>query len=169
MLRKLLFMTLAVLLLSGTAVFAENDTQKHPSCPMCGMDRAQFSHSRMLIEYDDGTSFGACSLHCAAVELATKLDKTPTAILVGDYYSQKLVDAEKAVWVIGGSRSGVMTKRPKWAFGKKADAEKFISENGGAVIDFDKAIKSAYEDMYLDTKMIREKRKMMKMKKMQVK
>ena len=32
---------------------------------------------------------------------------------------------------------------------------------------FDDAMKAAYEDMYSDTKMIRDKRKMMKMKKME--
>ena len=86
-------------------------------------------------------------------------------IWVGDYYSKQLIDAEKAVWIIGGSKSGVMTKRAKWAFEKKEDADKFVAENGGAFISFDQAIKSAYEDMYQDTKMIRDKRKMMKMEK----
>ena len=165
MMRRMFFVVLAVFLLSGTFAFAQEDIHKHPSCPLCGMDRAKFSQSRMLIEYEDGTSFGACSLHCAAVELATNIDKTPKMIWVGDYYSKQLIDAEKAVWIIGGSKSGVMTKRAKWAFEKKADADRFVAENGGAFISFDQAIKSAYEDMYQDTKMIRDKRKMMKMEK----
>jgi len=169
MFRRTFLVVLAMFLLSGTFAFAQEDIHKHLSCPLCGMDRAKFSHSRMLIEYEDGTSFGACSLHCAAVELATNIDKTPKMICVGDYYSKQLIDAEKAVWVIGGSKSGVMTKRAKWAFEKRADADKFIAENGGAIISFDQAIKAAYEDMYQDTKMIREKRKMMKMNKMQSK
>jgi nitrous oxide reductase accessory protein NosL len=58
---------------------------------------------------------------------------------------------------------GVMTKRAKWAFEKKDDAEKFIKEDGGAIAPFDEAMKGAYEDMYADTKMIRERRKMRKM------
>ncbi len=68
--------------------------------------------------------------------------------------------------MLGGSKAGVMTKRAKWAFENKAAAEKFVAENGGSLVTFDEAMKSAYEDMYLDTKMIREKRKMMKMKHM---
>jgi nitrous oxide reductase accessory protein NosL len=64
--------------------------------------------------------------------------------------------------VVGGSKPGVMTKRAKWAFENKTDAEKFITENGGTLATFDEAIKLAYEDMYQDTKMIREKRKMKK-------
>jgi copper chaperone NosL len=129
------------------------------------MDRQQFAHSRMLIAYEDGTEVGLCSLHCAAVELSLKLDKTPKMILVGDYGAKNLIDAEKATWVIGGSKPGVMTKSGKWAFEKKGDAEAFVSGNGGSIASFDQAIKAAYEDMYADTKMIRDKRKMMKMQK----
>ena len=117
----------------------------------------------MLVEYEDGTSLGTCSLHCMAVELAIHIDKTPKAILVGDYNSKTLIDAEKAFWIIGGSKMGVMTKRAKWAFGKKEDAEKFKAENGGDLASFEQAVKAAYEDMYADTKMIRERRKMKKM------
>ena len=121
------------------------------------MDREKFAHSRIYIEYDDGTTEGTCSVHCAAIDLALNIDKTPKAIWVGDYNTKKLIDAEKAFWVIGGSKTGVMTKRAKWAFGKKEDAEKLISENGGNLAVFDEALKSAYEDMYQDTKMIRGK------------
>ena len=150
-------------LLIAAVAFAQDDIQKYPSCKYCGMDREKFGHSRMLIEYEDGTSLGTCSLHCMAVELAIHIDKTPKAILVGDYNSKTLTDAEKAFWIIGGSKMGVMTKRAKWAFGKKEDAEKFKAENGGDLTSFEHAIKAAYEDMYADTKMIRERRKMRKM------
>lgn len=164
---KKLYVSLVVmvfcLLVSGIA-FAQDDIKKHPSCKYCGMDREKFAHSRIYIEYDDGTTEGTCSVHCAAIDLALNIDKTPKAIWVGDYNTKKLIDAEKAFWVIGGSKTGVMTKRAKWAFGKKEDAEKFISENGGNLAVFDEALKSAYEDMYQDTKMIREKRKMKRMK-----
>ncbi len=142
---------------------AAEDIAKHSSCPYCGMDRERFGHSRMFIEYDDGSTAGLCSLHCAAVELALHIDKTPKTIWVGDYKSKKLIDAEKAIWVIGGSRPGVMTRRAKWAFEKKEEAEAFIRENGGEATSFDQAIKAAYEDMYADTKMIRERRKMRRM------
>jgi nitrous oxide reductase accessory protein NosL len=144
-------------------VWAQDDIQKHPSCKYCGMDRAKFAHSRVFIENDDGTTEGTCSLHCAAVDLALNIDKTPKAILVGDLNNKNLVDAEKAFWVIGGNKMGVMTKRAKWAFEKQQDADRFVRENGGVMATFDEVIKGAYEDMYADTKMIREKRKMARM------
>jgi len=161
----LLVLAMALFFLTSMFAFAQvqEDIQKHPSCKYCGMNRQQFAHSRMIVEYDDGTTEGTCSLHCMAVELATHLDKTPKTIRVGDFNEKKLLDAEKAYWVIGGNKMGVMTKRAKWAFGKKEDAEKFKTENGGDFASFEQAIKASYEDMYADTKMIRESRKMRKM------
>jgi len=149
------------------SAYAQEDIQKNKSCKYCGMDREKFSRTRMLIEYDDGTTVGTCSIHCTAVDLALNIDKTPKSVQVADAGSKKLIDAEKAIWVIGGSKSGVMTKRAKWAFEKKDDADTFVKENGGTLATFDEAMKAAYEDMYQDTKMIREKRKMMKMKMME--
>lgn len=131
------------------------------------MMKAKFGHSWMVIDYDDGSKTEACSVHCAAMDLALNIDKTPKAIMVGDYNSKKLIDAEKAHWVIGGDKMGVMTMRAKWAFETKDGADKFISEHGGKPATFDDAVKAAFEDMYDDTKMIRKKRKMMKMKRME--
>jgi len=143
---------------------AQEDVKASPTCRHCGMDREKFAMSRMVIQYDDGSSVGACSIHCAAVDLATNLDKAPTALLVADLGTKVLVDAEKATWVLGGAKQGVMTRRGKWAFAERAAAEAFAKENGGTVVTFDEAMKAAYEDMWQDTKMIREKRKMMRMK-----
>ncbi len=151
-------------LLIGSILWAQSDDVKQmPACKYCGMNRHQFAHSRVLIEYDDGTSVGTCSIRCAAVELALQIDKTPKSIMVGDHGSKSLIDAEKAFWVMGGGKMGVMTKRAKWAFENKEDAEKFVKENGGEISTFDGVIKAAYEDMYGDTKMIRERRKMKRM------
>ncbi len=141
---------------------AQEDIKKHAACKYCGMDRAKFAHSRVFIEYEDGTTEGTCSIHCAAIDFALNIDKTPKMTQVGDYNSKMLVDTEKAFWVIGGNKPGVMTKRAKWAFAKKEDAEKFISENGGNLGSFDQAFKTSYDDMYQDTKMIQSKRKMKK-------
>ena len=146
------------------AVAAGSDVKTIADCKYCGMSREKFAFSRVLIEYDDGTVVGLCSIHCAAVDLANNLDRTPKFIKVGDYNTRQLIDAEKAFWVIGGAKQGVMTRQPKWAFGKEDDAKKFIRENGGTLATFDQTMKAAYDDMYQDTKMLREKRKMMRMK-----
>jgi len=160
--RSVLIAFFSILLLISGIAFAGEDIKNHPSCPYCGMDRAKFDYSRMYIEYEDGSTVGTCALHCAALDLAIHMGKTPKKIQVGDYNTKDLIDAEKAYWIIGGSKTGVMTKRAKWAFAKKEDAENFIKENGGKLSSFEEAIKGTYEDMYEDTKMIREKRKKMK-------
>ena len=156
---------LAFFVISGwTAAAVADDIGEHASCPFCGMDRAKFAHSRVYIRYEGGSTLGTCSIHCAAVDMAVNIDKTPASIQVGDYNTKTLIDAEKAFWVIGGDTPGVMTGRAKWAFEKKADADAFIQAHGGKAASFDEALEASYEDMYKDTKMIREKRKAKRMK-----
>ena len=138
--------------------YAADDTKQFPSCKYCGMNREQFAFSRMYIEYDDGKAEGLCSIHCAAVDLAVHIDRFPKAMSVGDYSTKQLIDAEKAFWVIGGGKPGVMTRRAKWAFATKQDAETFTMGSGGQLAGFDEAMKATYEDMYQDTKMIRDRR-----------
>ena len=164
--KKVLIFSLMVFVLAGfSIVFAQDDIAKHPACPLCGMDRAKFAHSRVLVEYDDGSTYGACSVHCAVIDMVVNIDKAPQAVMVGDFNTKELIDAEKAVWVIGGKKMGVMTKRAKWAFTDETAAQSFIAEFGGNRAAFEAVIKATFEDMYQDTKMIREKRKMKRMKK----
>lgn len=150
------------LVLAGEKAPAD-DIQQVPSCPFCGMDRQKFAHSRVFIQYDDGSVLGTCSVHCAGVDMAVKIDKTPVRIWVGDYNTKSLIDAEKAAWVIGGNQMGVMTKRAKWAFETREAADQFIKAEGGRIAAFEEGMKLAYEDMYEDTKMIRERRKAKRM------
>ncbi|MBV5340972.1 MAG: nitrous oxide reductase accessory protein NosL [Deltaproteobacteria bacterium] len=121
----------------GTAMeSAHADVKMHQACPHCGMDREKFAHSRMLITYSDGTSVGVCSIHCVVTELKAQKGKVIKMVEVADLNTKKLVDAEKATWVIGGSKKGVMTRNPKWAFAQKADAIAFISKNGGQLATY---------------------------------
>lgn len=135
------------------------DVKKAASCPHCGMDRAKFAHSRMVVEYEDGSSVGTCSIRCAAVDLSSTFHKAPKALRVGDAATRKLIDAEKASWVLGGSKPGVMTRRAKWAFETPEAAQAFAKENGGTPATFEQALQATYEDLYGDDKMLRERRK----------
>ncbi|MDD2308955.1 MAG: nitrous oxide reductase accessory protein NosL [Desulfuromonadaceae bacterium] len=116
------------------------DVKMHQACPHCGMDREKFAHSRMLITYSDGTSVGVCSIHCAVTELKANRGKKIKMVEVADLDTKKLVDAEKAIWVIGGSKKGVMTRTPKWAFAHKADAVAFVGKNGGQLATYKDAL-----------------------------
>jgi nitrous oxide reductase accessory protein NosL len=156
---KVAVFTLALVMsLAPALLAAQEDIAKHKACKFCGMDREKFATSRILIDYEDGSAEGMCSLRCAAVEMALGIDKSPKTTWVGDYATSALVDAEKAFWVVGGSVPGVMTKRAKWAFAKREDADAFVKEKGGTVVAFEAAVKAAYEDLYDDTKMIRGRR-----------
>ncbi len=157
--KKAILLISALLLIATLVIGSQSDIVNHPSCTHCGMDRDKFSFSRMLLVYDDGSEVGTCSIRCAAVDMVNNLDKAPLQMMVGDYNTDELINAETAFWVIGGKRPGVMSRRAKWAFTRRADAEAFIAENNGELATFEQALQATYTDLYEDTRMIRERRK----------
>ena len=141
---------LVMMVFVGTMAYAggeNNDIGRHRWCGFCGMDRKAYGFSRMLIRYEDGTDVGVCSLHCAVIELDANRGHGIKALLVADRETRTLIDAEKASWVIGGSKRGVMTQRPKWAFPSKAAAEAFIAEYGGKIVTWAEALAAAREEL----------------------
>lgn len=133
--------------MAGRGAFAQSDIEDHRSCAHCGMDRKAYGYSRMLIQYGGGSVVGVCSLHCAIVELDANQGRTVKTLLVADRDSRTLIDAEKAIWVMGGKKRGVMTQLPKWAFQTKADAEAFIKKNGGKIVSLEGALAAAREEL----------------------
>jgi len=148
----------ALVLFAAGAAAAEKDIERIPSCQYCGMDRAKFAPTRMLVEYENGSVIGTCSIHCAAVDLAQSFTKAIKSIRVADYRTGALTDAETAVWVVGAGLPGVMAAKSRVAFADKAGAEAFRKQQGGEIADFDAAITSAYCDMWPDTRAIRGRR-----------
>jgi copper chaperone NosL len=140
----------------------ENDIEKAPKCPYCGMDRKQFHHSRMVVHYSDDLFDGTCSLHCAAISLSVNLDRDPKALWVGDNAAvgdvKPLVEVDKATFVVGGSTKGVMTKRSKVAYGSADAAKASQAATGGELASFDQALLAAHTDMAGDVAMIRKMR-----------
>jgi nitrous oxide reductase accessory protein NosL len=149
----------------------ENDIEKYPKCPYCGMDRRQFHHSRMLVHYSDDIADGTCSLHCAAISLSLNIDREPKAIYVGDNAAaaevKPLVEVGKASFLIGSQIKGVMTRRSKVAYGNPEAAKAAQAQHGGEIGDFDKALLAAHTDMAQDVAMIRRMREERRRKMMQ--
>lgn len=149
----------------------ENDIEKFPKCPYCGMDRKQFHHARMLVHYSDDLADGACSLHCAAISLSLNVDREPKGIYVADNASdaglKPLVEVEQAVFLIGSQIKGVMTTRSKIAYVSEESAKASQAANGGELGNFDKALLAAYTDMAQDVAMIRKNREERRRKMMQ--
>lgn len=156
---RLLPALLLCLVVSATALLAADDTQTYTSCPLCGMNRGQFAHSRMLVRFEGGGEAGYCSLHCAMADWAVHLDRVPTEFLVGDFLTKQLIRADTATWVLLPETPGVMTRRAKWALSDVEPAKALAAEKNGRIITFDEAMKEAFDDMYQDTRMIQEKRK----------
>jgi len=127
------------------------------------MDRQQYAHSRMLIDYREGP-VGTCSIHCTGADIAVNRHKTVQGVFAADYAGRQLVSAKTAFWVIGGDRSGVMTQRAKWAFERKVDAQSFIRDHGGRLATYEDSMKATFEDMYTDIKMVRERSRQKKAK-----
>jgi copper chaperone NosL len=142
----------ALLFFVVSVVPAEDDIESHRSCIHCGMDRKAYGFSRMLVQYEDGASVGVCSLRCAVVELDSNPRRAVKAILAADRTERILIDAEKAAWVMGGVKRGVMTSRPKWAFSSKAAAEAFIENYGGTIVMWSEALAAAREDQARETR-----------------
>lgn len=138
-------LTALLLAVTGTAVLAQDDIDRHRECGYCGMDRKAYGYSRMLVRYGDGTEIGVCSLHCAVVEISGNPGKKVKQLLVAGRDSRKLIDAESAIWVMGGRKPGVMTKRPKWAFATRGAAEAFIRSHGGEIVSWAQALDAARE------------------------
>ena len=141
--KKFTLVLIAFLLLIPAITFGKEPGESPLSCQQCGMNRVTFAQSRMLIAYADGSTAGTCSLHCAVADTKSQGGKTVKLLQVADYNTKKLIDAKSAVWVIGGSKRGVMTSLPKWAFSKKKEAEEFVRQSGGKVTSFDEAVDMA--------------------------
>jgi len=151
-----------------------DEFKKYPRCPYCGMDRKMWSHTRHLIQYDDGTAEGTCSIRCLSVAFAINLDRGPKKIWVGDAGAdakvKPLVEVEKATYTHAPGKMGTMTRNRKWAY---ADAAK-AKATGAKTVGFEEALQLAYADLGADSarsrKMRAEKRahmmKKMKMMKM---
>src|SRR6185369_7690011 len=133
-------------LLLGTICLATETVEGPVYCKQCGMNRTKLTHSRMVVIYADGSSSGTCSLNCVVIDLKASKGKEVKSFQVGDYNTKKLIDARAAIWVIGGSRSGVMTSVAKWAFADRKDAEAFIRQYGGNLATFDDALKATEKE-----------------------
>ncbi|MGB9082637.1 MAG: nitrous oxide reductase accessory protein NosL [Desulfuromonadaceae bacterium] len=140
------FIMLALLSITVPAVSAGSDIDDFRSCSQCGMDRKAYGYSRVIVTYKDGRTAGVCSLHCAVTDIDADKKRDVASVMVADRDSRVLIHAEKAVWVMGGRKRGVMTQRAKWAFASQEAAQSFVDSNGGQIITWDAALQAARED-----------------------
>ncbi|RYH10822.1 nitrous oxide reductase accessory protein NosL [Tropicimonas sp. IMCC6043] len=141
----------------------ENEFEKYPRCPYCGMVREMWSHTRHLIVYEDDAVDGTCSLHCAAISLSINMDRGPKTIYAGDAGAdaeiKPLADSAGMTYVIDPSKMGTMTRVSKWAYADPDKAEAAASAAADArMVGFDDALRLAFASMAEDTIAIRKRR-----------
>ncbi len=141
----------------------ENEFQKYPRCPYCGMMRKAWSHTRHLIVYDDDSVDATCSIHCAGISLSLNMDRGPKTIYAGDAGAEAeikpLVDTAEMTYVINAAKMGTMSKVSKWAYADAATAEAAAAEaEGTKLVGFDDALREAFIGMAEDTIAIRMRR-----------
>ena len=150
-----------------------DELAKFPRCRYCGMVRANFSHTRHLLVYEDDRVDGTCSIHCAAISLALNMDRGPKVLYVGDAGSAEaikpLLPVDQAHYVLDPSKPGTMTRASKFAYASRAAAETAAGNEaarkaGARIVDFDSALTAAYLDMAQDTVMLRKRRGEMRRK-----
>lgn len=155
---KIVFICLLILSISNAKMFQSVDVndgtfvQKGDSklyCPNCGMLLPKFYKTNHV---HDGKQY--CSLHCL-VEVAG--DDLSDAKVV-DTNSLKLIDANKAYYVVGSKKSGTMSMTSKYAFSSQQDALEFQKKYAGEILTFEQASEVAKKDLKKDLVMIKTKR-----------
>ncbi len=137
----------------------ENEFEKYPKCPYCGMDRKENNRTRMLVQYSDDLVDGTCSIHCLALSLGLNVDREPKEIWGPDFSNsfepRPLLPVDKLPYLIGADLKHAMTKRSKHSFASPETANEFQARHGGALGKFDDALRESYLDMAGDVTMIR--------------
>ena len=147
---RFIFGIVLCLVVTAGSAFAVEKVEPPASCQICGMNRGDFAHGRVLIVYADGTVVGTCSLHCAAIAMDERYGKKIASIRVADFQSGKLIEAQKAVWVIGSKTKGPMASVAQLAFAGNLEAQAFVKKNGGVIATFEQALKLAEMESTLD-------------------
>ena len=166
-------MVLAFMLMVGLAStsYAENSFSKMASgkptlvqdgeakkwCPVCGMNLKMFYKTSHTAKLKDGKKRQYCSLRCLAVD-SHEHNLSLSDVQVVDVNSEKLIDANKAFYVLNSKIKGTMSKVSKLAFATKKEAETFAKKMGGEVVDFKTVLEKANASLKSDIAMVMTKK-----------
>lgn len=130
------------------------------NCPNCGMMLNMWARTRHTFTLSEG-NFETCSIRCMA-DFSQKAGENPQNVNVAIYHHpEKMIPAEKAIYVIGSDAKGAMTMKSKIAFGSKDEVEKFVGSHGGKVENFSKTLTMATSELEKSRPKIAMKRKKM--------
>lgn len=129
-------------------------------CPICGMNLKMFYKTSHALKLSGGHNKQYCSIRCMLQDYEG-LSSIVKEILVVDAASEKLIPVSKAMYVVGSSAPGTMTKISKIAFANMKEAEAFQKKMGGKIMNFNEAAESAKKTMQNDVHMTSMKRQKM--------
>jgi len=118
-------------------------------CPICGMTLSQFYKTNHAADDAKGNTHQYCSIVCA-MEDAVVNGKKLTNYKVVDNSTLKFIDSKDAFFVVGSKKPGTMSVVSKYAFGQKADAQKFADQNGGKIMSFNELFQTVKNDLQKD-------------------
>lgn len=151
-----------VMALTVAAVYAfgyatPKDLAQYPDCLNCSMSRKDCAHTRMTVEYNDGTKRAECNLHCLLADLLDQPGRQPKRILAADYHDKKLAEAERSWWVRYENAVECRGSKVMLAFRSESGADDFIASFGGSKLTFDQALKQTYLDLEAEQRTVRER------------
>ena len=127
-------------------------------CPNCGMNLNMWARTRHEFTNSEG-EFSTCSIRCLA-DMSVNSGEKATQVKVAVYlHPEKMIDADKAFYLIGSSANGTMTMKSKIAFESKEAAEEFAAKAGGKIMDFNGALAMATKELSMSRPKIEAKRK----------
>ena len=138
---------LAFLLLTASVSWADDPAAGKPGptdkCPVCGMFVAKYPDFIARIDFKDGSRAwfdGSKDLMKYYFDLATynpaKKAADIASILVTDYYTLKLIDGQKAYYVVGSDVYGPMGRELIPFLEEKAAKEFLKDHNGKSLLQF---------------------------------
>jgi copper chaperone NosL len=114
-------------------------TGHRKECTICGMWIDQNEHTHHEAVLTNGEIEYFCSFACAAKYIRMNGDRTRT-VMVADFLTKKLIDAEHAYYVEGSDVPGVMSYISLIAFETRERAAAFQAEHGGEIVTFAQAL-----------------------------
>ena len=136
---------------SNEPILVQEGAKKH-WCPTCGMSLKVFYKTSHAVHKKQ-----FCSMRCLAVEMQEH-NITLNSIKVVDSKTEKLILAKDAFYVVDSEIMGTMTKVSKLAFSNKKDAQVFIEEYDGEIVNFQKALSLAKDSLSSDIAMTNTKK-----------
>jgi nitrous oxide reductase accessory protein NosL len=124
-------------------------------CPVCGMTLHNFYKTNFAAKAN-GTESQYCSIVCL-IEDEVVNNKKMTNIRVVDNSTLKMIDATKAIFVVGSNKPATMSSVSIYGFGTVDAAKEFTIKNGGDIKTFDDVYKMTKNTQAKDMAATRER------------